>query len=76
MNDTITEFKLRTYGRMELAQMYSPHIQPVSAYRKLQRWIDRVPNLRQHIQQAGATRASRTWSPSVVSLIVDALGEP
>ena len=33
-------FKIRTYGRMELAQLYCPDVQPKTAWRKLKEWID------------------------------------
>ena len=33
-------FKIRTYGRTELAQLYSPGLCPQAAFRKLNQWID------------------------------------
>ena len=29
------EFKIRAYGRMELAQLYSPELTGIAAYRKM-----------------------------------------
>ena len=33
-------FKIRTYGRTELAQLYCPTMNPRAAFRKLMQWID------------------------------------
>ena len=39
------EFKIRAYGRMELAQLYSPELTGIAAYRKMNKWIVRCPGL-------------------------------
>ena len=31
----MSEFKIRAYGRMELAQLYSPQLTDIAAYRKM-----------------------------------------
>ena len=59
------EFTIRAYGRMELAQLYSPELTDIAAYRKMKKWIERCPGL-QH----------RSYTPLEVRVIVDALGEP
>lgn len=69
-------FKIRTYGRTELAQLYSPGIDPQSAFRKLKQWIDRYPNLREALTAQGLSPRARSYTPVQVKLIVDALGEP
>lgn len=33
------EFKIRAYGRMELAQLYSPELTGIAAYRKMNKWL-------------------------------------
>ena len=35
----MNEFKIRAYGRMELAQLYSPELTDIAAYRKMTKWI-------------------------------------
>ena len=35
-----TDFRIRSYGRTELAQLYNPCLTPKAAYRKLVGWID------------------------------------
>ena len=41
------EFTIRAYGRMELAQLYSPELTDIAAYRKMKKWIERCPGLQQ-----------------------------
>ncbi len=69
-------FKIRTYGRMELAQAYCPNMNPRAAYRKLSQWIDRYPHLREQLICIGVSPKSRTYTPAQVRMIVEALGEP
>lgn len=69
------EFKIRTYGRTELAIEYNPQLSPRQAWRKLQQWIDHHPTLRRELQDMGCY-AMRTWPPAAVELVVERLGEP
>lgn len=68
-------FRIRAYGRQELALLYNPDITPEAAYRKLQKWIDYAPGLRERLNKAG-NHKGRTWTPAQVALIVAAIGEP
>ena len=43
----MNEFKIRAYGRMELAQLYSPELTDIAAYRKMKKWISLCPGLLQ-----------------------------
>lgn len=43
----MSEFKIRAYGRMELAQLYSPQLTDIAAYRKMKKWISLCPGLLQ-----------------------------
>ena len=45
----MTNFKIRTFGRTELAQLYCPELCPQAAFRKLNQWIDLYPNLREEL---------------------------
>ena len=69
-------FKIRTYGRMELAQLYCPDVQPKTAWKKLKEWIDYYPHLNEKLALLGKTTCTRTYSPPQVRAIVEALGEP
>ena len=71
-----SSFKIRSYGRMELASLYSPDLTGMSAYRKLMRWIDRCQGLRQQLDALGYRPDRRTFTPLEVKAIVEALGEP
>ena len=54
-------FKIRSYGRMELASLYSP---------------DLTGMLRQQLDALGYRPDRRTFTPLEVKAIVEALGEP
>ncbi|MBR1941104.1 MAG: DUF4248 domain-containing protein [Bacteroidaceae bacterium] len=67
-------FRIRSYGRMELAQMYFPDLQGTSAFRKFKGWLRVNPRLNAQILQQD--NHSRTYTPDQVRLIVAELGEP
>ena len=72
----IMEFKIRAYGRMELAQLYCPTVTPDSAYRKLCAWIKLYPHLSERLEELGHSPRCRSYTPAQVRAIVEALGEP
>jgi hypothetical protein len=76
MKDVMKEFVIRTYGRTELAQLYSPELTRQSAFRRLDVWIRRYPGLLQQMYASGYRDKCRVYSPLVVQVIVNALGEP
>ena len=49
----MSEFKIRAYGRMELAQLYSPQLTDIAAYRKMKKWISLCPGLLQRLYEIG-----------------------
>lgn len=69
-------FTIRSYGRTELALLYSPHISPDTAWRKLRRWIARYPGLTEQLCSLGYDGSTRSFTSHQVRAIVDALGEP
>lgn len=75
MKDTQIEFRIRAYGRTELAQLYCPTLTHGAAYRKLRQWIALSPGLTARLETLGSGK-SRTWTPAEVKEIVEALGEP
>lgn len=75
-DDTERTFKIRSYGRMELALAYCPTLCGMAAYRKLESWIDRYPGLRQQLRDVGYSARRRSYTPVEVKLIVEAIGEP
>ncbi len=69
-------FKIRAYGISELAQLYCPAITPSAARRKLNYWISLQPDLLEALRAAGYSHKVRTFTPSQVKLIIEAIGEP
>ena len=69
-------FKIKQYGRTELAQLYCPDIAPESAWKKFRRWMELHPTLMQSLANSGYTPRQRTFTPHQVGEIVAALGEP
>lgn len=51
-----TDFRIRSYGRTELAQLYNPCLTPKAAYRKLVGWIDHYPGLAVRLAERQAAR--------------------
>ena len=72
----IMNFKIRPYGRTELAQLYSPDIAPESAWKKFKRWINHHPTLSAQLRESGYNDRQRTFTPLQVTIIIEALGEP
>lgn len=72
----VKEFVIRTYGRSELAQLYNPLICSRAALRKLDQWINCYPHLRGKLVALGLLPGARCYTPAMVQLIVEALGEP
>lgn len=52
------EFKIRAYGRMELAQLYSPELTGIAAYRKMNKWIVRCPGLQERLLDLAISRST------------------
>ncbi len=76
-NNNREEFKVRTYGRTELALLYSPELTPESAFKRLKRWIAKSPKLSAKFLVDGKLRSTaRSFTPAQVKLIVENLGEP
>lgn len=72
----MSKFEIRTYGRMELAQLYFPDIVDVAAWRKLKSWIDFCGPLRESLRGLGYTDGRRSFTPAEVRAIVQWIGEP
>ena len=62
---------IRTYGRMELAQMYFPAIAPRSAWRRMKDLL-----LESSMTAELATMSRRIFMPAEVSLIFETFGTP
>ena len=69
-------FRIRTYGRTELAQLYNPEVASGTAWRRLRAWIRKSPGMMEKLMAAGYKRGQRVFTPKQVSFIVDGVGEP
>ena len=70
----MNEFKIRAYGRMELAQLYSPELTDIAAYRKMKKWISLCPGLLQRLYDLGYESKRRSFTPLEVRVICRRLG--
>lgn len=64
-------FRIRSYGKSELAMMYFPNLTQETAMSKFREWLRINPRL-QHL----ISRSSHTYTPKQVRLIVGEVGEP
>lgn len=69
-------FRIRQYGRTELALLYSPMLTPSAAWRKLKSWINLNHQLSVRLTSLGYDGHNRSFTPLQVSAIIDYLGEP
>lgn len=69
-------FRIKAYGWQELAVIYSPEITAAAAARRLIRWVEYHPHLKQELIRHGWKKANRVLSPMQVQIIVNYLGEP
>ncbi len=69
------ETRIKSYGKSELALMYSPHICASGARKKLNVWIERSPGLKRSLEENGGLEGC-CYTPAQVKLIFEALGEP
>lgn len=70
------QFKIRTYGFGELAQLYFPTITKKSATWQLRIWIVSSASLCEKLDEAGYVKGKRLLTPAQVKLIVNEFGEP
>lgn len=75
-NDDEKEFKVKSYGKSELASLYLPDITPGSATTLLMKWIQKSPDLAEALANKGLQPLDRRFTPAQVQLIVNAIGEP
>ena len=69
-------FKIKSYGYGELAQMYFPAITKQSATVQFRRWIRINNNLLDELSLAGFKRYQKMLTPKQVEIIVRYIGEP
>lgn len=70
------KIRIKTYGRMELAQIYFPTLVGAAAWRKLKQWIDICKPLREDLDRLGYNAGRRSFTPAEVAAIFKWIGEP
>ena len=70
------DFKVKPYGKSELAMMYFPESDPHVALNRLNNWIRRCPPLVAALAGCYQSTRAKYFSPKAVRLIVEYLGEP
>ena len=71
-----TPFRIREYGKTELAVLYSPRLRTVTAVKKLRRWIRGNRALMAALAEAEYNPRRLSYTPREVELIVRHLGAP
>lgn len=69
-------FRIRAFGRTELAQQYFPDLLPNSAWHKLKRWIEECGELRDRLKELKYDGSKRWFTAAQVKAIVYYLDEP
>lgn len=73
----MTEFKVKAYGKSELALLYFPGASSAhTAVNHLMSWIQRDPQLKEQLAKMGYRKSAKFFTPKEVGLIVEYLGEP
>ena len=73
----MTEFKIKAYGKSELALLYFPDASSAhTAVNHLMSWIRRNPQLKEQLEKMGYRKSAKFFTPKEVKLIVEYLGEP
>lgn len=70
------EFEIRPYLKMELAQLYHPHLPPHYAMSKLRAWIRRSPQLHSAMYAMGEGKNDHSYTRRQVKLIIEHLDTP
>lgn len=69
-------FKLQSYTKADLAQLYSPHSGSATALQTLYRWMRRNESLMAELHATGYNKFRHSFLKQEVGIIVKYLGEP
>lgn len=76
MEANIIEFRVKSYGKAELAMLYNPQMCPREALRTLTRWMARNGELYKELLAIGYRKTCKIFTPKEVAVITHYLGEP
>lgn len=71
-----TGFPRRSYSKQQLALLYFPYTEGVSAVRHLFSWIKKNTDLFEQLKETGYYANQKVLTPAQVNLIFEHLGEP
>lgn len=72
----INGFQVRSYGWQELALLYGPELTPMSASKRLTRWVLSNDPLVETLRSHGWRKGAKQLTPLLVADIVRHFGEP
>ncbi len=67
---------IRSYSKQELALLYFPQSAPSVALKRLNRWINRIPELTQELTSCNTGKNAKFWTRHQVERIIYYLDEP
>lgn len=70
------DFIIRSYTKIELAQLYSPGREPDAALQNLYRWIRKCTTLASELEQMGYDKHRHSFFKREVETIHKHLGDP
>lgn len=70
------EFPIRVYTKVELAQLYAPHLSDNAALNNLSRWMRQNVLLMTALEEVGYYKYRHSFTPKEVRLIFRYMGEP
>jgi hypothetical protein len=76
MEENKTEFRVKAYGKAELAMLYNPQMCTREALRTLTRWMVRNEQLYRELLIIGYKKTCKIFTPKEVAVITHYLGEP
>jgi hypothetical protein len=76
MYDEPEGFKIQTYSKTELGQLYHPDLSGRSAQQALYRMLRDTPGLMERLAKNGYKVSCKTISPRFVRMIIEAVGPP
>lgn len=76
MHKSETNQPRRCYSKQELAVMFFPYTEPLSAVRHLFNWVRRNAELTERLLRSGYSTYQKVLTPAQVNLIFEYLGEP
>lgn len=68
--------EMRSYDKAELALLYFPQSNAKVALNRLNRWINKIPELTASLQKCHVSKFAKYYSRHQVELIIDYLDEP